>query len=206
MSLSARSRISSGVSARRRAGPGPGLAARPGGGAELPKDLRRYFRSGTPLNWGMNAFAVASWRAAVIGRWTARISGTLMFLLFLAFFFGEGPRISRGSPPPNASTGWASSPCSSVCRPPGSGGMGGLISVAGFGFLAALGGGNVHRWVLCVPALAGAVHLASWARLRTAAPADLPPGAFPVPSRSLCLPCWASFCCCVPTKSSVSRR
>ena len=39
----------------------------------------------------MSAFQIASWRAAVIGRWTACILGTPMFLLFLAFFFGEGP-------------------------------------------------------------------------------------------------------------------
>ena len=32
-----------------------------------------------------------TWRAAVVGRWTALILGTLMVLLFLAFFFGEGP-------------------------------------------------------------------------------------------------------------------
>jgi hypothetical protein len=36
------------------------------------------------------------WRAAVIGRWTARIAGTLMALFFLAFFVGEGfPNIFR---------------------------------------------------------------------------------------------------------------
>src|ERR1039458_10084240 len=39
----------------------------------------------------MHALQIASWRIAVAGRWTARIAGTLLFLLFLAFFFGEGP-------------------------------------------------------------------------------------------------------------------
>src|SRR5271157_2124388 len=39
----------------------------------------------------MNALQIASWRVAVAGRWTALIVGTLLFLLFLAFFFGEGP-------------------------------------------------------------------------------------------------------------------
>lgn len=33
----------------------------------------------------------ATWRAAVVGRWTARIVGTLMALFFLAFLVGEGP-------------------------------------------------------------------------------------------------------------------
>ena len=38
----------------------------------------------------------AARRAAVIGRWTARIAGTLMALFFLAFFVGEGfPNIFR---------------------------------------------------------------------------------------------------------------
>jgi hypothetical protein len=37
-----------------------------------------------------------AWRAAVIGRWTARIAGTLMALFFLAFFVEEGfPPIFR---------------------------------------------------------------------------------------------------------------
>jgi hypothetical protein len=37
-----------------------------------------------------------AWRAAVIGRWTARIAGTLMALFFLAFFVGEAfPPIFR---------------------------------------------------------------------------------------------------------------
>src|SRR4051794_31668626 len=39
----------------------------------------------------MNAFEEAAPRlAAVIRLWAARIAGTLMFLLFLAFFFREG--------------------------------------------------------------------------------------------------------------------
>ena len=32
-----------------------------------------------------------TWQAAVLGRWTARILGTLAVLFFLALVFGEGP-------------------------------------------------------------------------------------------------------------------
>jgi hypothetical protein len=124
----------------------------------------------------MNALVVASWRAAVIGRWTARIAGTLLFLLFLAFFFGEGPPdLSRLS---SAERIQALGVAALFVGLPAAWkweGLGGLITVAGFAFLAALGAGNLHRWVLYVPALAGAVHVASWARLRRAAPAGMVP-------------------------------
>lgn len=39
----------------------------------------------------MAILAIATWHAAVIGRWTARILGTLVVLLFLALLFGQGP-------------------------------------------------------------------------------------------------------------------
>ena len=42
----------------------------------------------------MAAWAIGSWRAALAGRWTARILGTLVFLLYLAFVFGEGLPLS----------------------------------------------------------------------------------------------------------------
>jgi hypothetical protein len=58
-------------------------------------------------------------------------------------------------------------------------GLGGLITVAGFCFLAAISATNVHRWVLYVPALTGAAHLASWGRLRMAAPTSLVPWRLP---------------------------
>jgi len=38
----------------------------------------------------MTTFARLTWQAAVAGRWTARILGTLMVLFLLAFVFGEG--------------------------------------------------------------------------------------------------------------------
>lgn len=128
----------------------------------------------------MSALQTVSWRVAVAGRWTARIAGTLLFLLFLAFFFGEGPpdlfRLT--------STGRLEFLCIAALF---LGlviawkweGLGGLITVAGFAFLAAIDASHLRMWALCVPALAGAVHLASWGRLRVGAPAGLAPWRLP---------------------------
>src|ERR1039457_5735149 len=115
----------------------------------------------------MNAFQIASWRVAVAGRWTARIVGTLLFLLFLAFFFGEGP--------PDLSRLTSAERLQSLCVAALLLGLviawkwerlGGLITVAGFAFLVALNANHLRMWALCVPAIAGAMHIASWARLR----------------------------------------
>jgi hypothetical protein len=103
-----------------------------------------------------------------------------MFLLFLAFLFGEGPPdlsrltlLERLQAPGVAGLffglpiAWKSE------------GVGGLITVAGFGFLAAIGAGNVHRWAIYMPVSAGALHFASWGRLRMAAPASIVPWRLP---------------------------
>ena len=128
----------------------------------------------------MNALEAASWRAAVIGRWTARIAGTLMFLLFLTFFFGEGPPdLSRLTSAERLQMLGLAALFLGLPIAWKWEGLGGLITVAGFGFQGALSAGNLQRWVLYVPALAGAAHLASWARLRLAAPAGLVPWRLP---------------------------
>jgi hypothetical protein len=124
----------------------------------------------------MHALQIVSWRVAVAGRWTARILGTLMFLLFLAFFFGEGPPdLSRLT-----STERLQFLCITVLF---LGlviawkweGLGGLITVAGFAFLVAINANHLRMWALCVPAIVGAMHIASWARLRVGVPARLAP-------------------------------
>lgn len=120
----------------------------------------------------MNAFEAASWRAAVIGRWTARISGTLMFLLFLAFLFGEGPpHLSRLTTTEHLQALGVGAVFVGLPIAWKWEGLGGLVTVAGFGFLAAISSTYLHLWAFCLPALAGAVHLASWGRLRMVAPA-----------------------------------
>ena len=128
----------------------------------------------------MSAFEAASWRAAVIGRWTARIAGTLMFLLFLAFFFGEGPpALSRLTSAERLQALGVAALFLGLPIAWKWEGLGGLMTVAGFGFLAAVSAGNLQRWVLLVPAFAGAVHLACWGRLKTVAPAGLGPWRLP---------------------------
>ncbi|MGA3020110.1 MAG: hypothetical protein ABSF62_23575 [Bryobacteraceae bacterium] len=124
----------------------------------------------------MNALQIASWRVAVAGRWTARIAGTLLFLLFLAFFFGEGP--------PHLSSLTSTERLQFLCMAAlflglviawKWEGLGGLLTVAGFIFLVAILASHLRMWALCVPAIVGAVHIASWGRLRMGAPAGLAP-------------------------------
>src|ERR1039457_3438524 len=124
----------------------------------------------------MHALEIVSWRVAVAGRWTARILGTLMFLLFLAFFFGEGP--------PHLSSLTSTERLQFLCIADlflglviawKWEGLGGLITVAAFSFLVAINANHLRMWALCVPAIVGAVHIASWARLRVGVPAGLAP-------------------------------
>jgi hypothetical protein len=128
----------------------------------------------------MNAIEVASWRGAVMGRWAARIVGTLMFLLFLAFFFGEGPpNLSRLTPAERVQALGVAALFLGLPIAWKWEGLGGLITVGSFASLCAISVTNLHMWVLYIPALAGAVHLASWARLRMAPPRTLVPWRLP---------------------------
>src|SRR5271157_432992 len=128
----------------------------------------------------MNALQIASWRVAVAGRWTALIVGTLLFLLFLAFFFGEGP--------PHLSSLTSTERVQFLCIAAlflglmiawKWEGLGGLLTVAGFVFLVAIDASHFRMWALRVPAIVGAVHVASWSRLRLGAPAGLTPWRLP---------------------------
>ena len=128
----------------------------------------------------MSALQVASWRAAVAGRWTACIAGTLLFLLFLAFFFGEGPPdLSRLTSTERLQfLGIAALFLGLVISWKWEG-LGGLVSVAGFTFLVAIDASHLRTWALCVPAVVGAVHIVAWSRLRVGAPAGLAPWRLP---------------------------
>src|ERR1035438_8894487 len=63
-----------------------------------------------------------------------------------------------------STSSFRSSACVSRCR-----------KVAGFAFLVALNANHLRMWALCVPAIVGAMHIASWARLRVGVPAGLAP-------------------------------
>jgi hypothetical protein len=121
----------------------------------------------------------ATWRAAVIGRWTALIFGTLMVLFFLAFFFGEGP------PHLSALTGadklqfaalgvlllglivawkWE--------------GAGGLLAFAGFVAFVTINSSHLKLSLFDIPGAIALLHIACWWRLRASPPAGLAPWRF----------------------------
>jgi hypothetical protein len=128
----------------------------------------------------MHAFQVATWRAAVIGRWTARIAGTLMLLLFLAFFFGEGPpEFSRLTTAERLQWFGLTTTFLGLAIAWKWEGLGGLIALAGFPAVMAGTGGNLRVWAFCVPAIIAVVHIASWGRLRNGAPTGLGPWRLP---------------------------
>jgi hypothetical protein len=112
----------------------------------------------------MMTLDAASWRAAVVGRWTARIVGTLMALFFLAFLVGEGP-------PPIFRLGWREG-----LEFAGMAGVflglllawkwercGGLVTLAGFASLVAFDWRLSSSAIVLIPAAAGALHvLCGW--------------------------------------------
>ena len=111
----------------------------------------------------------AACRAAVIGRWTARIAGTLIALFFLAFFIGEGF-------PPIFRLPWRESLSVLVLSAVVVGlllawkweGLGGAVAVAaGRSDAPDRHAGN---WALLflVPAAIGLLHVVCWWRLRSA--------------------------------------
>ena len=111
----------------------------------------------------------AARRAAVIGRWTARIAGTLMALFFLAFFVGEGfPNIFRlhlagksFGPGPERRRGGVASRLD----------MGGAGRRGRAGCHGSLYAPDWHagNWrLLLVPAAIGLLHVVCWWRLRSA--------------------------------------
>jgi hypothetical protein len=123
----------------------------------------------------MTNFQNTLWRAAIVGRWTARIFGTLASLFFLALVFGEGP--------PNPFHLSLAENLSFICltalflglafawyRE----GWGGAITLAGFAGMALLGGQNLQMPALQIPAAIGALHVICWLRLRLPPPDPRP--------------------------------
>jgi hypothetical protein len=117
----------------------------------------------------------ALYLAATAARWTARIAGTLLFLFFLAFFFGEGPpNIFRATARENALfLGMAALFIGLILAWKWEA-WGGLLSVAGFVLMAILERNHLGMPALRPPAVVGVVHIVCWWGLRATAP---PPGA-----------------------------
>jgi hypothetical protein len=126
----------------------------------------------------------ATWRAAVIGRWIARIGGTFMALFLLAFLVGEGP-------PPFWRLSWHENL--------GLLGLyalflglllgwkwefwGGAVPIAGFLLTGFVSHERFGNFLFVLPAAFGALYLLCWARLRAGAPAA--GEAWQVPKRTL---------------------
>jgi hypothetical protein len=123
----------------------------------------------------MVALQTVTWRAATLGRWIALILGSLMVLLFLAFFFGEGPpRLSALTAVDGLLFAAMGALFLGLALAWKWEGLGGLLSVAGFAALVATGRIHLRVWTLDAPAAIAVVHLACWWRLRAGPPAALP--------------------------------
>jgi hypothetical protein len=132
----------------------------------------------------MTTFAGVTWRTAIVGRWMARIVGTLMALFFLAFVVGEGP-------PPIFKLGWHQN-----LLLLGMAGLffglllawkwarlGGLVALAGFGLLIAIDRRFNTTWLFLLPAATGALSLLCGWRMASGPPAS--GVAWEVPRRAL---------------------
>ena len=124
----------------------------------------------------MATWQIFTWRAAVIGRWTALIFGTLMVLFFLAFFFGEGPpHLSALTTAEQLQFAAIAALFLGLIVAWKWEGAGGLIAVAGFAALVAISSSHLKPWAFDIPAAIAVLHVACWWRLRAAPPAGLAP-------------------------------
>jgi len=119
----------------------------------------------------MRTLNAASWRAAILGRWTARIVGTLMALFFLAFVVGEGP-------PPVFSLSWHQNLQLIGLTGLFLGllltwrweGWGGLVALSGFGLLLAVDWRFNASLLFLAPAATGLLSLLCWWRIAAGPP------------------------------------
>jgi hypothetical protein len=115
-----------------------------------------------------------TWQAALSGRWTARILGTLTVLFLAAFVFGEGPpRFSQMTGREQLYSLGMGSLFLGLILAWFWEGWGGLLCMLGWGFLAVLSNRPPWNLVLAIPAAVGLLHLLCWWRLRGPEP---PPG------------------------------
>ena len=124
----------------------------------------------------MAALAIASWRTAVIGRWAARIAGTLIVLLFLAFIVGEGlPAPSQLTAAEKLQFLGLFGLIAGLVLAWKWEGLGGLLGVAGFVLLVAISRSNARMSPFWFAAAVAGVHVVCWGRLRAGAPPGLVP-------------------------------
>src|ERR1700733_2323896 len=115
----------------------------------------------------MHMLQRATWRAAVVGRWTALILGTLMVLFFLAFLFGEGPpNFFRLTTPEKLTFTGSIALILGLAAAWKWEGWGGLVSICGFALLVAVDRHHMGMLAFVVPSMIGAIHLLCWSRLQ----------------------------------------
>jgi hypothetical protein len=106
-------------------------------------------------------------RAAVIGRWTARVAGTLMALFFLAFFVGEGfPNIFRLHWRESLSVLLMSAVVAGLLLAWKWEALGGAVVLTAVGLMPLIGMRGIGLFL--VPAAIGLLHVVCWWRLRSA--------------------------------------
>jgi hypothetical protein len=110
-----------------------------------------------------------TWRAAVVGRWTARIAGTLIALFFLAFFVGEGfPPIFRLPWREGLSALAMTAMILGLLLAWKWEGLGGAVAVAAIVLMRLIGIRGIGTFLFLLPAATGLLHVVCWSGLRSA--------------------------------------
>jgi len=114
----------------------------------------------------MTTFTEATWRAAAVTRWIARVAGTLVTLFFLAFLVGEGPPpLWRLSLQQNLQFLGMCGLCTGLITAWKWEGLGGVITMASYGLLLTIDRHFNATWLFAVPAVIGLIHILCWLRL-----------------------------------------
>jgi hypothetical protein len=126
----------------------------------------------------MTELALLTFNAAIAGRWTARIVGTLMVLFILAFVLAETPPpLSKMTPREQRYAIGMGALFLGLVIAWFWEGWGGLLSLAAWALLSILSGRPHWDWPLLIPGAVGLLHLVCWAILR--GPAPPPPALTP---------------------------
>jgi hypothetical protein len=111
---------------------------------------------------------------ATIGRWTARIVGTLLVLLFLTIALGEGlPAPSQLTTIEKLQFVGMIGLAAGLLLAWKWEGLGGVVGAVAFLLLVAVSRSNLRMWAFWLPAAVAVVHVACWVRLHAGAPAGV---------------------------------